>query len=65
MFGRELKYFFQSTLCHLLKKDEAQQYVDVLHGAGILGQGIKFYPPKVAGGKKGGKINNQYQLFKH
>ena len=65
LFGRELEFFYQSTLRHLLVKGEAQQYVDVLHGAGILRPGTKFYPPSVAGGKKGGKINNQHQLFKH
>jgi hypothetical protein len=52
LFGRELEFFYQSTLRHLLVKGEAQQYVDVLHGAGILRPGTKFYPPNVTGRKR-------------
>jgi len=57
MFG-SAEFFYQSTLRHLLVKGEAQPYVDVLHGAGILEPGIKFYPLTVAGENKGGNHSN-------
>ena len=56
LFGRDLKFFYQSTLCHLLLKGEAQQY-----SAGNLRPGTKFYPPTEAGEKK----SSIYMLMDH